>query len=151
MRFCTQCGAQLAGTRYCGKCGARTDQSFSAGVGDSGPQEGSDLGGFDENQLGLLAYITPVPALALLIIEPYSRNSFVRFHSYQCLLLTLASFVLTPLTWTLSFVYFEGLLSNLMHLLIAAGWVWAAYMAWRGQRWHVPIIGVLARRQADGV
>jgi uncharacterized membrane protein len=97
----------------------------------------------------LLAYLTPVPALALLIIEPYSRNGFVRFHSYQCLLLTLASIVLAALTWTLSFVFLKGLLSNLMHLLLVAGWVWAAYMAWQGQQWQVPIIGELARRKAS--
>ena len=150
MKYCTQCGAELDDSPYCRTCGARTDHASGTGDGDSGSRAGWGFGGFDEKQIGLLAYITPVPALALLLIEPYSRNSFVRFHCYQCLLLTLASFVLTPLTLTLSFVYFGGLLSNLVHLLITAAWVWAAYMAWKGERWQVPIIGVFARRQADG-
>ena len=135
--------------RYCGQCGARTDQASSAAAGESQPEEGAGPGGFEENHLGLLAYLTPVPALALLIIEPYSRNGFVRFHSYQCLLLTLASIVLGALTWTLSFVSLKGLLSNLMHLLVVAGWVWAAYMASQGRQWQVPIIGELARRKAS--
>ena len=151
MKYCTQCGAELAGTRYCGQCGARTDHASSADVAEDEPERASELGGFDARQLGLLAYFTPVPALALLIIEPYSRNRFVRFHSYQCLLLTLASIILTALTWTLSLIVLEGLLSNLMHLVLAAGWVWAAYMAWQGNEWHVPIIGELARRQAYGL
>ncbi len=149
MKYCTQCGAELAGTRYCGQCGARTDHTSSTVASESGSREGSESGEFAENQLGLLAYFTPVPALALLIIEPYSRNRFVRFHSYQCLLLTLSSIVLAGLTWTLSFIFLEGLLSNLMHLVLAVGWVWAAYMAWQGQEWKVPIIGELAHRKAN--
>ena len=151
MKYCTQCGAELAGMRYCGQCGARTVPGGSAGIGESQPKQESELGGFDEKQLGLLAYFTPVPALALLIIEPYSRNRFVRFHSYQCLLLTLASIILTGLTWTLSLIFLQGLLSNLMHILLAGCWVWAAYMAWQGDEWQVPIIGELARRQAHGL
>ncbi len=151
MKYCSQCGAELGGTRYCGQCGARTDHASSTATSERGPAEGSGPGGFEENQLGLLAYLTPVPALALLIIEPYGRNRFVRFHSYQCLLLTLASIILAALTWTLSFVFLKGLLSNLMHLLLVAGWVWAAYMAWQGQQWQVPIIGELARRQANRI
>lgn len=148
MKYCTQCGAELAGTRYCGQCGARVDHASSTARNEAGTDTESELGGFDERQIGLLAYFTPVPALALLIIEPYSRNRFARFHSYQCLFLTLASVVLAALTWTLSFVFLEGLLSNLMHLLLAACWVRAAYMAWQGQMWQVPIIGELARRKA---
>lgn len=148
MKYCTQCGAELAGTRYCGQCGARTDHGSGTAWNEAGTDAGSELDGFDERQIGLLAYFTPVPALALLIIEPFSRNRFVRFHSYQCLLLTLSSIVLAGLTWTLSFIFLEGLLSNLMHLVLAAGWVWAAYMAWQGQEWKVPIIGELASRKA---
>ncbi len=148
MKYCTQCGAELAGTRYCGQCGARTDHGSGTAWNEAGTDAGSELDGFDERQIGLLAYFTPVPALALLIIEPYSRNRFVRFHSYQCLLLTLSSIVLAGLTWTLSFIFLEGLLSNLMHLVLAAGWAWAAYMAWQGQEWKVPIIGELASRKA---
>ena len=151
MKYCSQCGAELAGARYCGQCGARTDHTSSTAASESRPGDGPGPGGFEENHLGLLAYLTPVPALALLIIEPYSRNGFVRFHSYQCLLLTLASIVLAALTWTLSFVFLKGLLSNLMHLLLVAGWGWAAYMAWQGQQWQVPIIGELARRKASRI
>ena len=149
MKYCTQCGAELAGTRFCGQCGARADHTSSTSANDAGPDGGSQLGGFDERQIGLLAYITPVPALALLIIEPFSRNRFARFHSYQCLLLTLAAIILTALTGTLSLFFLEGLLSNLVHLLLAACWVRAAYMAWQGHTWQVPIIGELARRKAN--
>ena len=40
-----------------------------------------------ENIAGVAAYITIFPAIVFLLLEPFKRNRFVRFHSLQHLLL----------------------------------------------------------------
>ena len=42
----------------------------------------------------MLAYFTIIPAIIFLLIEPYNRNRFVRFHSFQCLFTCRALIVL---------------------------------------------------------
>src|SRR5271169_2846645 len=45
--------------------------------------------GLSDNAAGGLAYITIIPAIIFLIVEPYNRSSFVRFHSWQNIFLTI--------------------------------------------------------------
>ena len=40
-----------------------------------------------ENISGVIAYITIFPAIVFLLLEPFKHNRFVRFHSFQHLLL----------------------------------------------------------------
>ena len=51
--------------------------------------------GLSDNAAGALAYLTVIPAIIFLIVEPYNKNSFVRFHSWQCI------FLLSRWCWTL--------------------------------------------------
>ena len=48
--------------------------------------------GLSDNAAGGLAYITIIPAIVFLIVEPFNKNSFVRFHSWQCIFLAIAWF-----------------------------------------------------------
>ena len=50
--------------------------------------------GLADNVAGALAYLTFVPAVLFLLIEPYSKNRFVRYNAFQCLGLYVAGFVL---------------------------------------------------------
>ena len=47
-----------------------------------------------DNVVGMLAYFTFIPALIFIVIEPYNKNRFVRFHSFQSLFFHLAWFVI---------------------------------------------------------
>jgi len=33
----------------------------------------------------MVAYITIIPAIIFLVMEPYNKNKFVRFHAFQSL------------------------------------------------------------------
>lgn len=99
--------------------------------------------------MGALAYVTPVPALAFLLVEPYRSNRFIRFHSYQCLLLTLAAVLLSAVTGVLYvFGFLAVLLSNALQLALLLAWILAAYQAWQGEEYALPVIGPIAKRQA---
>ena len=55
---------------------------------------GAPAAPMEENVAGMLAYFTIIPAIIFLLIEPYNRNRFVRFHSFQCLFTCAALIVL---------------------------------------------------------
>ena len=39
--------------------------------------------GLSDNAAGALAYVTFIPAIIFLIVEPYNKNSYIKFHSWQ--------------------------------------------------------------------
>lgn len=147
MAYCSQCGASVDGARFCSQCGEMV-------TGPGGP-----VGGFGEQEpyasrltpsrLGAVAYLTPLPALAFLLFEPFNRVRFVRFHSYQCLFLTLVALLSAAFSGMISiFAFFGGLLSAAFELVLVALWVIAALKAWQGVEYRLPIIGRFAAELA---
>lgn len=107
--------------------------------------------GLSDNVAGALAYLTFIPALIFLIVEPYSRRPFVRFHAFQCLGLTVASLVLHfgigLMAPFLHFFTFE--LSSLVSLVFFILWLIAIVNAAQGKMFKVPVIGDFAAQQAS--
>jgi len=64
----------------------------STGPGDPGALPA--LSGLTDNVAATLAYITLIPAILFLMLEPYNRRPFVRFHAWQCIFLCVASMVI---------------------------------------------------------
>ena len=49
--------------------------------------------GLSDNAAGALAYVTIIPAIIFLLLEPYNKKQFVRFHAWQCIFLFIACIV----------------------------------------------------------
>jgi|GraSoiStandDraft_41_1057321.scaffolds.fasta_scaffold234484_2 uncharacterized membrane protein len=145
-RYCASCGAPLAeGALVCGSCGKSAAQSGGASVGNAPPAAGS--GGLAENVAGMLAYVTFIPAIIFLLLEPYSRNRFIRFHSFQCIFLSVALFVIHIV---LMFIPIIGwLISLFVSLAALVLWIVLLIKAYQGQKFKVPFIGDLAEKQAN--
>src|SRR3984957_13081545 len=147
--FCPQCAVEIPeNSAVCPNCGHAT----SAAVRARGT-----VGVFPENIAGALAYITVVPAIVFLLIDPYRRNRFVRFHSLQCLFLWLALFLIGAVLRLAGAVL--SIIPGLGHLLVflfsmviglAAFVVWLVLVikALQGEEFKVPVVGDLAERQA---
>ena len=101
--------------------------------------------GLSDNVAGAIAYITIIPAIVFLVIEPYRSRPFVRFHAMQCLGLALAGVVL-------QFFHIIPILGTIVAilggLLIIVFWIIAIISAASGKMWRVPIIGKIAAEQA---
>src|SRR5258708_39867332 len=96
-RFCSSCGSQIAdAASFCPSCGARTAAPSTSGGAAPGA---SAAGGLPDNVAGMLAYVTFIPAIVFLVLEPYSRNRFVRFHAFQSIFLC-AALVIVHLVFT---------------------------------------------------
>src|SRR6266571_3899277 len=87
-RFCSSCGAQMdEGAVTCPACGKSTLQPAAAGTTTA-------TGGLADNVAGMLAYVTIIPPIIFLVLEPYNKNRFIRFHSFQSIFFAGALFVL---------------------------------------------------------
>lgn len=100
-----------------------------------------------------LAYFTAIPAVILLLIEPYRRRPYIRFHAWQaiyftvaCLLIAVALFVVTESVPFLSFLEFDHF--PLVSLLLVIVWVVVLLKAVNGESLRLPVIGALAEKRA---
>lgn len=116
------------------------------------------VGVFPENIAGALAYLTLIPAILFLVLQPYKQNHFVRFHSAQCLLtsaaLALAATLLRLAAVFLAAVPVAGplvvvLTAGLFAIAVFVLWLVLIVKALQGDYFKVPWLGALAERHAN--
>jgi uncharacterized membrane protein len=108
-----------------------------------------------DHAAGAIAYLTFIPAILFLVMEPYKRDSYVRYHSWQSILLSLGAFAVNLLLAFL--LIFALLFSPRLHLVAwraielfwIAVWIVCVVNAAMGKRFKLPVIGELAEQQAE--
>jgi uncharacterized membrane protein len=163
--FCSKCGTQTADSAaFCPNCGAALGQSNPAASAAPPPPPPSanynnpsaSSAPLEENVAGALAYLV-IPAIVFLLIEPYNRNRFVRFHSFQCLFVLVALVVVDIAL---------AIISSILHVVPVIGWLVVALMwplyslavlalwlllvvkAYQHQIYKLPVVGDMAEKQA---
>ena len=143
MAFCNMCGTQIAdGATTCAACSGRgvaVPASTGAGLAD--------------NVAGMLAYFTIIPAILFLVIEPYNRSRFVRFHAWQCIFFNVGWWIVWIGLHIVLHLPLLGFLTLLMWPLVWLGgfivWLILVIKANQGQMFKLPVIGDMAERQAN--
>ena len=116
------------------------------------------VGGLPETLAGAMAYCTIIPAIVFLLVEPYSKNRFVRFHSLQCLGVCLVTLVVGAMLRVAGFVLFfipvlghllVWLLSMVVTLAFFVVWVVLVVKALQGEMFKLPVVGDFAERRAS--
>lgn len=143
-RFCPSCGLPLPeGSSACTSCGVAAVPSAGAGTA-------AFTTGLTDNLAGAIAYFTFVPAIGFLLLEPYNKNRFVRFHSFQSIFLNIAWIVLwsalsvvrsVPLIGWAAYIFLP-----LLGLLL---WVVLIFKAYQGQQFKLPTLGDWAEKYAN--
>jgi len=110
------------------------------------PNAAGATSGLSDNAAGAIAYITIIPAIIFLIVEPYNRNSFVRFHSWQSIFLGIAAFAIQIVLSIIPVVGWIIIPFFLIGFLIL--WIMCLIKASKGERWKLPLIGEFAEKQA---
>ncbi len=109
--------------------------------------------GLSDNAAGGLAYVTVIPAILFLAMAPYNRNSYIRFHAWQSIFLTIACFAVDVLLIVLGRMPFLGFMTlflwPLAGLAIFVAWLIVLIKAFNGERFKLPILGDIAERQAN--
>jgi uncharacterized membrane protein len=114
------------------------------------------VGALPETLAGALAYFTIIPAILFLLIEPYSKNRFLRFHSFQSLGLSLVALIVGALLRVVGFVvFFIPMLGPLLVWLVSGIVILAFFVLWavlvvkalQGEMLKLPVVGDFAERQ----
>jgi uncharacterized membrane protein len=163
---CAKCGASLSSdAAFCSSCGAPAGAGAGTGVGTgtgtTQPAAASslELPGIGFNVAGLLCYILwPVACIIFLLVGPYNRNKFVRFHAFQALFLGLAGILVAIAL---------RILTSILALIPVLGWIVGAlawfvytitllvlvillmYKAYNGEQYSLLVIGSLAAQQGE--
>lgn len=147
MAFCSSCGTQISdGSTLCPACASRTTAGPAATMT-------ATTGGMSDNIAGMLAYVTIIPAIIFLVMEPYNKNRFVRFHAFQSLFFTVAWIVLWIALNIVAHIPILGWLTILIWPLVGlAGliiWIVLLLKANQGQMFKLPFVGDMAEKQAN--
>lgn len=148
MAFCNMCGTQIAdGTATCAACAGRVATAPAV------PQ--ASAGGMTDNVAGMLAYFTIIPAIVFLVMEPYNKSRFVRFHAFQCVFFAVAWMALWIALSIVAHIPILGWLTILIWPLVGlAGlviWIILILKANQGQMYKLPMIGDMAEKQANAM
>jgi uncharacterized membrane protein len=142
--FCPTCGTQIADGATCPKCAGGAGQGASAAA--------PAAAGLTDNVAGALAYVTIIPAIVFLVLEPFNRKRFVRFHAFQCIFFAIAWTVLWIGLAFIGHIPFLGWATILVWPLVSlAGfviWLILVLKAYQGQMFKLPVIGDMAEKQA---
>ena len=105
------------------------------------------VGGLSENSAAALSYLTFIPAIIFLVLEPYNKSKFVRFHAVQCIAFTVVAFAIHIV---LMFIPIIGwLISLVLSLVFLVLWILCIMKASKGEWYKLPIIGDFALKQAN--
>lgn len=140
-RFCASCGAQMAdNAAACPACGK------AAAAGGGGGAAPAASGGLADNVAGALAYVTIIPAIIFLVMEPYNKNKFIRFHAFQCLFIGATGFVISILA-VIPILGWIAFIVGMPALFIA--WIICVVKAYGNEKFKLPVIGDFAEKQAN--
>lgn len=149
---CPHCAAQMPETAaFCPGCGRPMRKAA--------PHQVRNAGVLPENVAGALAYLTFIPAILFLVLEPYKKKSFVRFHAVQCLLLWGAGVIVALALKVASLLVFlipvagpllVFLISVMAVLAVALLCLVLVVKALQGETFKLPLLGEFAATHADG-
>jgi uncharacterized membrane protein len=158
MAFCPNCGTQISEGAACPKCaGAAASSATAPGATTAVATTGATAAGagLTDNMAGALAYVTIIPAILFLVLEPFNKKRFIRFHAFQCLFFAVAWTVLWILLRIIVEIPILGWATILLWPLVSlAGliiWVILVMKAYQGQMFKLPFIGDMAEKQANTV
>jgi uncharacterized membrane protein len=176
MADCSRCGGALSEeARFCPRCGDAVSPVGADEVSETAspasnqgrePQvvrvaaasretSGEALP-IPENIAGVVAYITIVPAIVFLFLDPFRRNFFVRFHAFQHLFLSVAGIVTAIAAGFLFSIlqlipFMRVLVFPLAGLIMLAWfflWVLLVVKAYHHELFKLPILGDVAEQHA---
>ena len=148
--LCASCGAQIAdNAAFCPACGNAVGRTSS---GAAAIPARRNTGGLSDTLAGALAYFTIIPAIVFLLIEPYNRRRFVRYHAFQSIFFAVACMVISFALRIVGFMpvlrWSTLVLWPLLWLAELVVWLICVLKAYQGRMFKLPVIGNLAEQQA---
>ncbi len=102
--------------------------------------------GLSDNTAGALASVTIIPAIIFLVVEPYNRNSFIKFHAWQSIFFGIAFVAAHIILGIIPVIGWLILLVLDIGFLVL--WIMVILKASKGEKYKLPFIGDIAAKQA---
>ena len=125
-------------SQFCPHCGA----NMTTGVAPVAAQSG----GLSETAAGVIAYITIIPAIIFLVMDPYNRSPFIRFHAWQSIFLGIAVAIVHFVLGVIPILGWILMVPVGLAFLIL--WIFVMIKASKGERYKIPFIGNFAEQAA---
>jgi len=114
----------------------------------------SNPSGLTDNAAGGLAYITIIPAIVFLVIDPFKKSAFVRFHAWQSIFFFITWAAIDILIGVMQNLIPSAVFLTLTVLQLAGLFFFVVLVivfvsAFNGKLFKLPIIGGLAEKQAN--
>jgi uncharacterized membrane protein len=178
-RICKQCGAAATQTaRFCNKCGVQLASTESS-QGETNPTVAYQTSAKERPDHGPSAYQPPsqagydspatnvdlmkpqiaamlcyplffITGIIFLVLKPYKKDPFVRFHAYQSIFFTVGLVALNIMVGIASIIlpeFLEDLLATGLGVIALGGTIWMMYQAYLGKRAKLPLIGDMAENR----
>lgn len=143
---CPSCHAEVESAAvFCNRCGANLSGGPAA-ASTAPPASAPAASGLSNNAAAAIAYITIIPAIIFLLLEPYNRIPLVRFHSFQSIGLALVWIVAHFALLLIPVVgWIVGVFVSIGLFIV---WLITLLKASKGEWFKLPIIGNIAEQQA---
>jgi uncharacterized membrane protein len=170
MAFCASCGsAVIEGAGFCAGCGKPVGPAphVVAQPAQTGPQATAAqpaiataqpaASGLTSNVAAALSYVLGlITGIVFLVLEPYKRDRFVRFHAMQSILFCMAAIVFS-IAWSIlvnimiNISAWTAVALTPIGLVISLGfflfWLFLMYQAYSQREFRIPILGAIAAKQ----
>ncbi len=112
----------------------------------------------DDNMAGALCYLLGfITGIVFLVLEPYSKRPFVRFHAFQSILFSVGwiaiSIALSIVFLILGAILHMWLLFVPLRMLIGllgfVLWIVCMFKAYNREMFQLPVVGPIAAKQAN--
>lgn len=142
---CTKCNAAInPGDVACANCGAAVAAGSGGGAAAAAVPAPT---GLSNNTAAALSYLTIIPAIIFLVMEPYNRVAFIRFHAFQCIGLTITAVVVHIIAALIPVI--GWVLTPFISLAFLVIWLITILKASKGEWFKLPVIGPIAEKQAN--
>lgn len=101
--------------------------------------------GLADNVAGAIAYITFIPAVLFLILDPYNKRQFVRYNAFQCLGLYVCAIAGSIVCGIIPFLGWF-VLAPLWGLTILATFIYCIVKTYSGSKVALPVISKYAEQ-----
>jgi len=109
------------------------------------PSSGSGDTGLDPKVASLLAYLLGI--VGGIIFYSISKDSYVKFHAMQSILLSVAIAIFYAIIFVISIPFsFLFFLDWILYLAVLALWILMMMKAYGGERYKLPVIGDMAEK-----
>jgi uncharacterized membrane protein len=159
--FCNHCGASLSAPAPAPQAAYAPPPAAAApGAGYAAPPSAAQSTGLTPNAAAAISYITVIPAILFLVLDPYKKMPLVRFHSFQSIGIAVAWFVLWIVVAVASMLlaFIPGvrmllILVPFLYVVVGLGvfilWLMAIIKASKGEWFKIPFIGDFALKMSQ--